>query len=156
PDVLPVLPLPDGVVFPLEIVPLESRDPNVRELVDDAMRANRLVALVYRGGDRLRDVGVAATIHRVAREEDVTRLLLQGTGAIRLEGFARGRPSLVARIVVAADQEEAGPEVEALARTVRDLFLQLASDAPAAMTRALAQLASDPVQLAYVVAANVT
>ena len=46
PDLLPVLPLKGVVVFPLAISPLAVGQPRSVQLVDDAMRGNRLLALV--------------------------------------------------------------------------------------------------------------
>jgi len=46
PDSLPVLPLRSAVVFPLAVVPLAVGRPGSVKLVNDAMRANRFVALI--------------------------------------------------------------------------------------------------------------
>ena len=55
PDALPVLPLRGGtVVFPLAVVPLNVGQPRSVQLVDDAMRGNRMVALVRNGAMRHR------------------------------------------------------------------------------------------------------
>ena len=43
PDALPVLPLPDGVVFPLTAVPLLVVNPAAIRVIDDVMRGNRLL-----------------------------------------------------------------------------------------------------------------
>src|SRR5215813_13829804 len=78
PDVLPVLPLRDTVVLPFAVVSLSVRqEPSVR-LIDDVMRANRLLALVTRrsgeaypkGPDDLYPVGTAGIIHQLMRTQD--------------------------------------------------------------------------------------
>jgi ATP-dependent Lon protease len=46
PDVLPVLPLRETVVFPLTAAPLAVGQARSLQLVDDVMRGNRLLALV--------------------------------------------------------------------------------------------------------------
>ncbi|MBA2489593.1 MAG: LON peptidase substrate-binding domain-containing protein, partial [Chloroflexi bacterium] len=46
PDVLPLLPLRDSVIFPYVVAPVGSGEDRTVRLVDDAMRTNRLVALV--------------------------------------------------------------------------------------------------------------
>src|SRR5262245_32494477 len=87
PDVLPVLPLREMVVFPLAVVPLIVGQERWRRLVDDAMRANRMVVLVAQSNpeaepaapDDLYRVGTAATIRQLMRAPDGTlRLAVQG------------------------------------------------------------------------------
>ena len=156
PDTLPIMSLSDAVVFPLEIVPIEAQAPEMRQLVDEAMRVNRLLGLAYRTEGRTPNVAVAATIHRMVTERDgKLRILVQGIERIRLEDTVQATPYPVARIVPFPDREETGPEIEALAGAVRDAFLELAGEVPAPLAQHLRNLVSDPVQLAYLVSANI-
>ena len=112
PDTLPIMSLSDAVVFPLEIVPIEAQAPEMRQLVDEAMRVNRLLGLAYRTEGRTPNVAVAATIHRMVTERDgKLRILVQGIERIRLEDTVQATPYPVARIVPFADREETGPEI---------------------------------------------
>ena len=132
PDALPVLPLRGNtVVFPLAVVPLMVGQPGSVQLVDDAMRRERLLVLVPQhtdtteqpGPDELSRVGTAGIIHQLMRAPDGTlRVVVQGLERVRLLDFVTTRPYLVARVELAPDQITPGVEIEALRRAVVDLF----------------------------------
>src|SRR5512139_3801629 len=107
PDSLPVLPLRSAVVFPLAVVPLAVGRPGSVKLVNDAMRANRFVALIAQKNDageetdpkELHTVGTFAVIHQLARAADGTlRIVVQGLERIRVVDYVRTEPYLVARV----------------------------------------------------------
>ena len=140
PDALPVLPLRGNtVVFPLAVVPLMVGQPGSVQLVDDAMRRERLLVLVPQhtdtteqpGPDDLSRVGTAGIIHQLMRAPDGTlRVVVQGLERVRLLDFVTTRPYLVARVELAPDQITPGVEIEALRRAVVDLFRRLVALSP--------------------------
>ena len=75
PEELPVLPLRNTVIYPLIVLPLAVQRPRSVRLVDDAVVADRLVALVGLKDPEIEDptpsdvytVGTMAMIHRLAR-----------------------------------------------------------------------------------------
>ena len=87
PDVLPILPLRDIVIFPFMIVPLfVSRDRSIRA-VDQALAENRMIMLVAQkdiakeepGSSDVYMVGTAAIIMRMLKLPDGRiRILVQG------------------------------------------------------------------------------
>jgi len=134
PSVLSVLPLRDTVVFPMAVAPLVVGQERSLLLVDNAMRTNRLIALVSQknteahpaGPDDLYRVGTAAIVHQLVRAPDGTmRLVVQGIERIRLGEFLKVEPFLVARTEQAPEVDVSGPEIEALTRTTRELFKRL-------------------------------
>jgi ATP-dependent Lon protease len=162
PDVLPVLPLRDLVVFPLTAVPLMVGQPRSLQLVDDAMRGNRLIALVAQkdgkleaaGPDDLYPIGTVGMIHQLARVQDGTlRLVIQGLERIRIVDWVGTEPYLVARIEVAPEEDVHDTEVDALRRALLDLFRRLvaASDRPDELVVAAESLA-DARHVAYFIA----
>jgi ATP-dependent Lon protease len=163
PDVLPVLPLRDAVVFPLTAVPLAVVQPRAVRLVDDAMRGNRFLALVAQRDpsteavtmDALYSVGTAAVIHQLARSPDgLVRLMVQGLERIRVLDQISTDPYLIARVAAAPDQIEQATEIEALRRAVADVFarlVELSSELPDELGPT-AQNVGDPRQLVYMVA----
>ncbi len=131
PEVLPVLPLRDIVIYPFMIVPLfVSREKSIRA-VDAALGENRMIFLVSQkdldkeepGGDDLYVTGTVAVIMRMLKLPDGRiRILVQGLTRARVESVEDGPEYLKARINVL--QEEASTpdrslEVEALVRNVR-------------------------------------
>ena len=167
PDALPVLPLPDGVVFPLTAVPLVVVNPAAVRVIDDVMRGNRLLVFVAQREARTEDavtpdnvqrVGTAGAIHQMARMPDGTvRAMVQGLERVRLLDFVAKDPYLVARIEAAPEVVPAGPEIEGLRRAVLDLFrklVELSPDVPDELG-GVAESFTDPRQLVYFAASLV-
>ncbi len=122
PDALPVLPLRETVVFPLTIAPVSVDKERSRRLVEDVSKGNRLVALVaIRESDsrppRPEDLyafGTAALVHDSLRgPDDVLRVAVQGLERVRIVGWARTEPYLVARVQWMPDDLERGHELDA-------------------------------------------
>jgi ATP-dependent Lon protease len=166
PDALPVLPLRETVVFPLTIAPVSVDRQRSRKLVEDATSGNRLVALVaLRETDtrppRPEDLyafGTAALVHDALRgPDDALRLAVQGLERVRIVGWVRTEPYLVARVQWMPDSVEKGVELDALVRSARALFLRFVQ----LMTELSSELAgtvervTDPRQLAYLLASTV-
>ncbi|HVF85964.1 MAG TPA: LON peptidase substrate-binding domain-containing protein [Pyrinomonadaceae bacterium] len=129
PDVLPVLPLRDIVIYPFMIVPLfVSREKSIRA-VDEALGENRMILLASQKdldkeepvGDDLYKVGTVAVIMRMLKLPDGRiRILVQGLSRARVESmedgdYLRAHVSVVSETAVA----ERSLEVEALVRNVR-------------------------------------
>ncbi len=127
----PVLPLRDIVVFPHMIVPLfVGRDKSVAAL-EAAMTADKEIYLVAQidpseddpTRDDLYSMGVTATVLQLLKLPDGTvRVLVEGKARATLETLDESGEYLTATIAPVEDDEVAGPEVEALMRSVVDQF----------------------------------
>src|SRR5512140_96926 len=130
PDVLPVLPLRDIVIFPFMIVPLYvSREKSIKA-VDQALAENRMILLAAQkkqdeddpGAEDVFPVGTVALIMRMLKLPDGRiRVLVQGLSRARIVSFDEGLPHMQARIEVASEPEvtDKGLEIEALMRNVK-------------------------------------
>src|SRR5256885_16070772 len=166
PDALPVLPLPDAVVFPLTAVPLFVQSRGAIRIIDDVMRGNRLLVFVAQHNEKMdgvtpedvHRVGTVGTIHQMARTPDGSvRAMVQGLERVRLLDFVAKDPYLVARIQRAPEHIPAGPEVEGLRRALVDLFrklIEVSADLPDELA-GVAESFTDPRQLVYFVASLV-
>src|SRR5215475_8471425 len=105
PDVLPVLPIRETVVYPMAITPfLVGHERSIR-LVEDVMTVNRFFALVTQreatvhaaGPDDLYKVGTMAILHQMVALDEAQRVIVQGLERIRTHEFLRTEPYLVAR-----------------------------------------------------------
>ncbi|MGE5345637.1 MAG: endopeptidase La [Acidithiobacillales bacterium] len=132
PDVLPVLPLKDVVLFPYVIVPLSiSREKSIAA-VDAALSEQRILLLVAQkdaaveepGPADLFPVGTAAAVMRMLKLPDGRiRLLVQGLSRMKVESFVAEAPSLRAKASrIPEPDAAAGPseETEALVRAVKE------------------------------------
>lgn len=129
PDLLPVLPLRDIVIFPYMIVPLfVSRERSI-QAVDQALAENRMIMLAAQrdlekeepGPSDIFEFGTAAIIMRMLKLPDGRiRILVQGVSRARITMIEEMPNFLQARIETM--QEVAPPaslETEALLRNVR-------------------------------------
>jgi ATP-dependent Lon protease len=166
PDVLPVLPLRDAVVFPLTAAPLMVGQPRSVRLVDEVMRGNRLLALVAQREptpepatpEALYRLGTVGMIHQLARGPDGSvRLMVQGIERIKILDWTGTEPYIVARVEAAPDQVVEGTEADALRRAAADIFRRLveaSSELPDELGVA-AESFTDPRHLLYFVASLV-
>ncbi len=131
PEVLPVLPLRDIVIFPFMIVPLYvSRDRSIKA-VDHALSENRMILLAAQkkqeeedpGPDDIYPVGTVALIMRMLKLPDGRiRVLVQGIGRARVVSYEEGLPHLQAKIETITEPEvkdKGSLELEALMRNVK-------------------------------------
>jgi ATP-dependent Lon protease len=131
PDVLPVLPLRDIVIFPFMIVPLYvSRDRSIRA-VDQALAENRMILLAAQkkqdeddpGPEDIYPVGTAALIMRMLKLPDGRiRVLVQGLSRARIVSFDDGLGHLQAHVETVSEAEtppSGSLEVEAMMRNVK-------------------------------------
>lgn len=167
PDTLPVLPLPDIVVFPYMIVPLFVNRERAAKAVDQALSENRMVLLVAQKSnvddpkpEDLYNVGTVSLIMRMLKLPD-------GRVRILVQGFARAtaeyihdpqQPFLTAR--VKTETEPASPkesvELEALIRNVKAAMEKAISLGKSISPDIVAIGANldDPARLADLVASN--
>src|SRR5437764_1172980 len=130
PDVLPVLPLRDIVIYPFMIVPLfVSRERSIRA-VDEALGEHRMILLACQKDldkeepqqDDLYKVGTVAVIMRMLKLPDGRiRILVQGISRAQVESVDVSGESLHARVQPMQEimAPERSLEVEALMRNVR-------------------------------------
>jgi ATP-dependent Lon protease len=130
PDVLPVLPLKDLVIFPFIIVPLSvSREKSINA-VDQALAENRVIMLTAQkdfqnedpGEDDLYRIGTVAIIMRMLKLPDGRiRILVQGLSRARVDYFIQTAPYFKAKItrIEETSGKERGLETEALVRSVK-------------------------------------
>ena len=110
PPQLPILPLKNTVIFPLTVLPLIVQKPRSVRLVDDAVVADRMVALVALKDPKIEEptpddvyqMGTMAVIHRLARASDGTlHIIVQGLERIRITEFTETEPYMRAGVEMA-------------------------------------------------------
>jgi ATP-dependent Lon protease len=142
PDVLPVLPLRDTVVFPYIILPLSvSREASVAA-VDRALAESRIILLAAQRdasledpeGEDLYPAATAGIIMRMLKLPDGRiRILVQGLARARIQHLSQTQPFLQAKIErleeppVERASPEAGLALEALMRSVKESLDQAAT-----------------------------
>src|SRR5579859_5596663 len=165
PDELPVLPLRNMVAFPFTVMPISVGVPRSIRLVNEAMHGNRLIALVTSldpevdapGPDQLHQVGGVAFIQRAAQgENDSMQLIVHVLERVRITGWTSTEPYLTARVSLAPDIEDSGPESEALNRGLIEIareVVELMPNVPNQVAEFLEQVENKRL-LVYMIAAN--
>jgi len=167
PDVLPVLPLKNTVLFPFLLSPLLVNTPASQQLIDEVLvRPDRLLvcAAIRRpveGPPRADDVHEVGTVLRVVKmlkfADESYRLLVQGIARVALDEFVSEEPFLRARIRPLVDSGDLDSvEVAALTRNLSQQFGTLVSESSRLSDdlQVLVANLDDPSKLADLVASN--
>ena len=164
PEVLPVLPLHGFVFYPGMGFPLQVGSESSKQLIDDALLGDRMVALVpsrleqASGGEDIGEndlyrVGVVGYIHKLTKsEEGYYQVLVSGTRKIELIEFVQTDPYLKARVAEIPMEVVENKKIEALLFNIRSQFQKLVSltQLPQEMVTTLNAL-TDPFYVAYLV-----
>lgn len=131
PDLLPLLPIRDVVVYPFMIIPLfVGREMSVKA-VDSALAGDRMILLATQHdvgdedppADKIYEVGTVAMIMRMLKLPDGRiKILVQGLAKARITEFVSDKPFYTVRVERQHDLQlkDISLEVEALVRTVRE------------------------------------
>ncbi|HPK53041.1 MAG TPA: endopeptidase La [Smithellaceae bacterium] len=132
PEVIPILPLHNALVFPKMMIPLEVMSANSIQLVDEAMIKDRMIGLIMAKKEQesaaysredLYNIGTVATIVRMAKISDNrTQILLQGISRYEIMDLVQGKPYHQAHINVIEETEVKNIETEALMSNLLVLF----------------------------------
>ena len=136
PDVMPLLPIRDIVIYPYMMLPLfVGREISINA-VNEALERDRHIFLVVQKDSAEDDpkasdlyrVGTVATILRMLKLDDGrVKILVQGLAKGALEGFLKEDPYFEVRIRKVAEQQamDLSIEVEALMRSVKEKIEQI-------------------------------
>ncbi len=140
PESLPILPLYDAALFPKMILPLVVMQSESIQLVDEAMRRDRLIGVVVsrkspKNGDQkiedLYSVGTLSLILKMAKTEDnKAQLLVQGLSRFRITEFISAKPYPRAKVQHLQEVEFKDKETDALMANILGLFLRVVDLSP--------------------------
>ncbi|MHB1390673.1 MAG: endopeptidase La [Thermoleophilia bacterium] len=163
PDIIPILPLRETVVFPETVTPLAVGQERSVRLIDDVLHKDKMVGLVTitnadvetAGPNDVYAVGTAAVIHKMLKVPDGSlRILVQGVKRIRVMEYIQSDPYLMARVEVLDDKVQMTKEVQALSRNLQNVFTKIIGLVPY-LPEELQMAASnvdDPSALCYLIA----
>ena len=140
PEILPILPLFNVLVFPKMMFPMEIFGDQAMTLVDEAMAKDRLIGLVLskkspletgQAPDDFHTIGTSCVILKMAKISDnKAQLLVQGISRFSIKGFIEGKPYIQAQIANIEDEEGKDLEVEALMANLVSLFDRIVKLSP--------------------------
>lgn len=140
PDVLPLLPLRNTVLFPGVVLPITvGRDKSIKA-VNDAYKANKLIGVLAQKDsnveepvlDDLCEIGTVAKIVKLIKMPDGgTTIIIQGKKRFKLLGIVEEQPYFTASISVLPDDGELSEsDLEAYTGSIKDLASQIISLSP--------------------------
>jgi len=169
PELLPVLPVRDGVTYPYTIVPLLVSSDKGISAVDQALSKNRMVLLLTQRDQTgesptskdMYDFGTVGIVIRMIKlQEQSVRVLVQGIARARVLNWEDGLPYIQAHIEVQEEvtREITGVQLEALMRNV-NAELEKVSSLGKNISQEVMLIAAnldDPGRLADLVAGNLS
>ncbi len=163
PDVLPVLPLKETVIYPFAVQPLGVGQERSIRLLDEVMRGKRLVVLVAQksadtesaGPEDIFKIGTVSRIARMIRmPEGTIQIIVQGLERVEIGEFTQEKPYLAAHVTLKPDTQEDDKETEAIKRNVVGYFQRLVAlvqNVPEGVAAATLNM-EEPRQVVYVIA----
>jgi Lon protease-like protein len=159
------MPLPGVLLFPNALLPLHIFEPRFREMLEHALRADRMVCVALVRPERhhwrisadffpVSTVGLIRAC--VGRNDGTSDLILQGIERVKFTSFTQETPYPVARVKALKTQTNLTVETDALAAKVLEFYAQLRSsgrDLPEKVDRYLSEM-SDPEMLADLIAST--
>ena len=165
PNVLPILPIRNIVVFPGTVMPLNVGRAKSKALLDEVMPGEKLVGVITQKNPEVEDpqygdlytVGVAAVILKLFKLPDGNQsIIVHGLTRFRLLGLDQTEPFATGRIEVLEDVVTPGPALDALVASVRqqaNRVIELSPNTPDEAAQVLNSI-TNPSALADFLAAN--
>lgn len=166
PDIIPILPLRNTVLYPGVILPITvGRDKSIKA-VQDANDANKMIGVVAQKDSNIEnpkssdisDTGTAARIIKLIRMPDGgTTIIIQGIGRFKILEIASDTPYFKAKIGLLTDTKPAkDKEFTAYIASIKELatqIIQLSPNIPSEATVILSNI-ENPSFLIHFVASN--
>ncbi|MBW2466928.1 MAG: endopeptidase La [Deltaproteobacteria bacterium] len=167
PDELSVLPLNDFVFFPGMGFPLQISNKSSKQLIDDALLQDRMIAVVSHKkisenessknvADDLYSTGVACYIHKLIKsQEGLYQVVMSAVKKIQILEYTTLEPYLKARVKVLEMKTEKDKEIDALILNLRNQFKKMVtlSQLPPELYMTVAAI-SDPFYIGYLIASQ--
>jgi ATP-dependent Lon protease len=143
PDVLPLLPVRASVGFPGSVMPLTIGRPRSKQLLDEALTAEKIIGVVTQRNEAIEDpaagdlygVGTASLVLKMIRTaEGHLNILTHGLVRFRVLEIVGDDPYFRAKVEILADvQPPPSPETDLLVKSVRqaaERMIQLSPNVP--------------------------
>lgn len=141
PEILPILPLRNTVLFPGVVIPITvGRDKSIR-LVQEANKGNKTIGVVAQmdadieepGFDDIYKFGTQATIMKMLRMPDgSTTVVIQGKKRFEIKGLVNTEPYFKAQVIEfpEVNKKEKSKEQQALFESLRDHAVRITQLSP--------------------------
>jgi len=167
PQVLPILPLRNTVVFPQQIIPISVGRQKSIKLIEEALSENKLITLVAQRDGKVEDPrpehlfrwGTVTSVMKVFKMPDGTQsVMVQGLSRAQLLDYTQVDPFFKALVQAQPEKKVEGVSIEALIGNIRSLFEKIVGLASYLTPEHVILIANteDPGRLADVIIWNLT
>ncbi|WP_423819492.1 endopeptidase La [Salinimicrobium sp. TIG7-5_MAKvit] len=141
PEILPILPLRNTVLFPGVVIPITAgRDTSIK-LINEANNDTKVIGVVSQKDEKVENptaqdinkIGVVARILRVLKMPDGnTTVIIQGKKRFEVDEVIADKPFLKARIIEVPEARpaEENEEFKAIIDSIKELALQIIKNSP--------------------------
>jgi ATP-dependent Lon protease len=147
PEVLPILPLRNTVLFPGVVIPITAgRDKSI-QLIKEANKGNKIIGVVAQKNEAVEDpkikdihkIGTVARILRMLKMPDGnTTVIIQGKKRFEIDQVVQEKPYLQATTKEFPEDrsDEKKPEFEAIVDSIKDMAIKIIKENPSLPTEA--------------------
>ena len=141
PDVLPILPLTNTVLFPGVVIPINAgRDKSIK-LIKDANKSSKLIGVVAQRNindenpsiENIHEVGTVAKILRVLKMPDGnTTVIIQGKKRFKIKSIVKTDPYIQATVDPVSDEilKKSNSKFSATIDAIKDIALKIIKENP--------------------------
>ena len=141
PEVLPILPLTNTVLFPGVVIPINAgRDKSIK-LINDANKSNKLIGVVAQKNSKIENptieniygIGTVAKILRVLKMPDGnTTVIIQGKKRFKIKSVVKTDPYIQATVDPVSDKSQKKSDSNFLATidAIKDIALKIIKENP--------------------------
>jgi ATP-dependent Lon protease len=136
PEIMPLLPVREAVLFPNMIVPILVKTEKYLPMIKEAADKSEIIIIVMVEEDEkteevvLRRVGTAASVAKISKGDEGTIVVVQGLARVAVTEIASAGPFYKVKAQKLNDVEKQGKRVDALRSNIIKLFKELVTLSP--------------------------
>ena len=166
PEIMPIMPLRNTVVFPHQVIPLAVGREKSLNLLKGLGEETKIIGLIAQQDGRIEDPttkdlfnwGTAAMILKMFKMPDGSeQLIVQGLYRFKLDQIVQEDPFYKASVLQVIDEYESSVEVDALALNIKNVFQKIVDHTPYLTNehRVMILNTEDPSKLADLIASQI-
>ncbi len=138
PEILPILPARDTVIFPRMVLPLMVKEEKYIRLIEDSLKSHKMLVVsmvkdpekIYEGIPDMYEIGTACQVLRFTKGPDAALIMVQGIARVRIMLMTAIEPYPQAKIERLEEPEYRDKEIEALMTSIKSVYKQIVEIAP--------------------------
>ncbi len=138
PDILPLLPVKEAVLFPNMVIPILVNTQNYFPMLEEVMEKDKMVVVAMMGDEEkaaleagnFSRVGTVASLVKMSKGSEGSVVVVQGLYRAVITGIASKEPNYLVHIQKIHEEEKTGKRVEALKSNLINVFKELVPLSP--------------------------